>query len=84
MSEAPNRVEVEHSEVVTSVMRSAPTIIERQLPQRIECPLNEFSEHCTGDMPTMDISLHYMWNPDKCQFPETARREQEYWKKLSR
>jgi hypothetical protein len=26
--------------------------------KRMACPLNEFSEHMTGDMPDMDITTH--------------------------
>jgi hypothetical protein len=28
------------------------------------CPLNEFSEHCTGDMPSMDWAWH-SWMQEK-------------------
>lgn len=28
----------------------------------MKCPDNEFMEHCTGDMPDMDISYHYYLN----------------------
>jgi hypothetical protein len=48
--------------------------------KRMPCPLNEFSDHCTADMPSMDISLHKMMNPDSSDFPESAKRELKYWK----
>jgi len=30
---------------------------------RMACPDNEFSEHCTGDMPSMDSAYHYWMQP---------------------
>lgn len=47
-------------------------------------PDNEFSEICTGDMPSMDLAVHYLLNPDKCDFPESAKRQQEWWKNEQR
>jgi hypothetical protein len=32
--------------------------------ERMECPMNEFSEHATGDMPSGDLMWHY-WMQDK-------------------
>lgn len=43
-------------------------------------PDNEFSEHCTGDMPTMDSVHHYMMCPEESDFPNTALRQQRWWK----
>jgi hypothetical protein len=39
------------------------------------CPLNEFSDHATGDMPSMDSSQFYLLNPDKSEFPKDAARQ---------
>jgi hypothetical protein len=33
-------------------------------PKRMPCPMNEFSEHATGDMLSMDTAWHY-WMQDK-------------------
>ena len=33
-------------------------------PERMPCPLNEFSEHCTGDMPSEDSMWHF-WMQEK-------------------
>jgi hypothetical protein len=54
---------------------------------RMMCPLNEFSEHCTGDfgdgkrVGSDDTMLYYIANPEKSQFPEAAQRQQDWWKK---
>ena len=37
----------------------------------------EFLEHCTGDMPSMDITMHILLNPEKSEFPGAARRQWE-------
>lgn len=47
--------------------------------ERMPCPYNEFSEHCTGDMPSGDVALHYVLNPHKSDFPDAARRQGEWW-----
>lgn len=43
-------------------------------------PDNEFSEHCTGDMLSEDLMIHYLLNAEKTQFPDAARRQAEWWK----
>lgn len=47
---------------------------------RLQVPDNEFSEQMTGDMHSMDTAIHYVLNPHKCEFPEAAQRQQEWWK----
>jgi hypothetical protein len=43
-------------------------------------PYNEFSEVCTGDMPSADRVIHYLENPEKSDFPDAARRQAKWWK----
>lgn len=50
--------------------------------KKYECPLNEFSEHCTADMPSADKMIHYLMNPQKSDFPEAAKNNCIYWKSL--
>ena len=51
------------------------------------CPLNEFSEQMTGDFGTKDkpggddTMLYYLANPEKSQFPDSAKRQAEWWNK---
>lgn len=47
-------------------------------------PNNEFTEHCTGDMPSMDSAHHYMMSPERSDFPDAAQRQQKYWIKHQR
>lgn len=39
------------------------------------CPPNEFSDHATGDMPSMDSAQYYLLNPDRPEFPVDAARQ---------
>lgn len=41
---------------------------------------NEFSEVCTGDMPSMDRVLYYLMNPEESDFPECARKQRDWWR----
>jgi hypothetical protein len=44
----------------------------------MECPDNEFSEHCTADMPSMDMAWHYWVQP---KYAEQFKVLFEKWQK---
>jgi hypothetical protein len=45
----------------------------------MRCPDNEFSEHATGDMESEKYIPHILFNPEKSEYPDAARRQCEWW-----